>query len=359
MSSRDFHDNPYDEGTLTKLTIFEWYTQAWLPVFLSQESPRRSEIHIYDFFAGPGLDSNGVPGSPLRILKILKRCQTLGGWAQVRIHVHFYDKSIKKIAQLKINVDRHKLSAGNIHYDIQVKDFTEGFKISENDLAKANAAKLVFIDQTGVANVTEDVFRTIVNAPSCDFLFFISSSTLHRFRNHPAIRQKISHSQDYYHVHRAVLDYYRKLLQCSQSYYLAPFSIKKRSNIYGIIFGSAHPLGIDKFLQVAWKQNEINGEADFDINRENFRPGQLYLPLEEVRSTKLSAFESELENLLRKGVFLNEADVMRMCFENGVKRQHAKPVLVKLKKEGVIDLEFQTPNIKNIWSPRPIYLKKR
>jgi hypothetical protein len=30
---------------------------------------------------------------------------------------------------------------------------------------------------------------------------------------------------------------------------------------------------MDKFLEVAWKQDEINGEADFDIDRENMLPG--------------------------------------------------------------------------------------
>ena len=70
------------------------------------------------------------------------------------------------------------------------------------------AAKLVFIDQTGVAQVTPEVFLKLVNSPTCDFLFFLSSSTLHRFYDHPAIKQKIVRPDDYYHVHRAALEYY-------------------------------------------------------------------------------------------------------------------------------------------------------
>jgi hypothetical protein len=48
---------------------------------------------------------------------------------------------------------------------------------------------------------------------------------------------------------------------------------------------------------------------------------------------------------------------MRVCFENGVKRQHAKPVLTKLKNEGVIDLDFQVPDVDRYRSPRPIRMK--
>jgi hypothetical protein len=35
MPADDFHGKPFDEGTLTKLQIFELYTRGWLPVFLS------------------------------------------------------------------------------------------------------------------------------------------------------------------------------------------------------------------------------------------------------------------------------------------------------------------------------------
>ena len=33
MAVKDLHDKPFDQGTLTKLEIFERYTQAWIPVF--------------------------------------------------------------------------------------------------------------------------------------------------------------------------------------------------------------------------------------------------------------------------------------------------------------------------------------
>ena len=183
----------------------------------------------------------------------------------------------------------------------------------------------------------------MVDSPTCDFLFFISSSTLHRFRDHPSIKQKIVRSDDYYHVHRAALDYYRSLISTEKRYFLAPFSIKKGANIYGLIFGSAHPLGIDKFIQVAWRSDNITGEADFDINRENMQPGQLNLPLPEFRPSKILAFENELEELLRKGRISTELDVIQVCFDHGMKRQHAEPILIKLKNENVVDTHGLTP----------------
>jgi hypothetical protein len=141
-------------------------------------------------------------------------------------------------------------------------------------------------------------------------------------------------------------------------YHLAPFSIKKGSNIYGLIFGSAHPLGMDKFLNVAWKADEINGEADFDIHRDNFRPDQMRFDLDDFRPTKLAAFERGLESALTSRQITDEADVVRFCFRHGVKREHAEPVLRKLKSRNVIEAQFRVPQVKRLNDPRPIRLVK-
>lgn len=357
MPAEDFHDKPFDEGTLTKLQIFELYAKEWLPVFLSSEKPWLPAIHIFDFFAGPGTDPTNEPGSPLRLLRQLRDCQGFVGWGQVRIHVHFFDEAPAKIVRLEENITTQGMRVPNVSLDIRPLRFEDAFRESLETLANPQAAKLVFIDQSGVGHVTPEVFRTLVKSPTCDFLFFISSSTLHRFRDHPAIKQKIVRPDDNYHVHRAALDYYRSLLPAKQRYFLAPFSIKKGANIYGLIFGSAHPRGIDKFLDVAWRSDEVSGEADFPINRENIRPGELLLPFDEVRPSKVTAFESELEHLLRNGKLANELDVMRVCFEHGVKRQHAEPILVKLKNEHVIELDFRVPDVRRLDSPRIIRMK--
>src|SRR6187455_3300669 len=98
-----FHEKPYDEGTLAKLRIFELYTQEWIPVFLSRAKPPFSGgVHIFDFFSGPGTDSTGQPGSPLRILGQLRRYfkKPLAGWGKVPIVTHLHDENAGKIEKL-------------------------------------------------------------------------------------------------------------------------------------------------------------------------------------------------------------------------------------------------------------------
>ena len=203
--------------------------------------------------------------------------------------------------------------------------------------------------------MTEDVFRRLVGLPRTDFLFYISSNTLRRFRDHSVIKQKIRPTADHYQVHRAVLDYYRAFLPSNKPYYLAPFSIRKGANIYGIIFGTSHPLGMDKFLNVAWKKDRLNGEADFDIHRDNLAPEEGMLNLGDlVRPTKITAFEQALRRALEKKQLHNEVDTIEMCFAHGVTRQHAKPVLQQMKNAGVIDFDFQVPSLDRLKEPRPI-----
>lgn len=83
----------------------------------------------------------------------------------------------------------------------------------------------------------------------------------------------------------------------------------------------------------------------------------MLLPLAEMRPSKIAAFEAELEHLLRAGRLGNEIDVMRVCFDYGVKRQHAEPVLTKLKREGVVELDFRVPDVKRLNAPRAIRMK--
>lgn len=360
MGSKDFHDKAYDEGTRTKLQIFELYTQEWIPVFLSQPNPRFKEVHLFDFFSGPGTDSEGVYGSPLRTLNLLRRYHKRGmaGWDKARIVVHLFDDNEEKSAALKSVVESDEWKISGVEVDCRCICFGEALAEHQELCADSDAAKLLIIDQYGVDEVSDDIFKKLVSFHTTDFIFFLSSSTLHRFRDHPAIKQKIPRPEDSYDVHRAALGYYRKLIPANDQLFLGPFSIRKRNgNIYGLIFGSHHPLGIHKFLQVAWKTDEIAGEANFDIEREHRRPDEGILPLDEMRPKKIQQFEADLEEALKVDRMKSEADVVRFCIEAGMTCGHSAPVLRKLKDAGVIDVDFRVPDVSRIKDPRPVRIR--
>ena len=122
---------------------------------------------------------------------------------------------------------------------------------------------------------------------------------------------------------------------------LYPFSIKKGSNVYGIIFGASHPLAVDKFLNVAWKKNTINGEANFDID-EDMTKSQLLI-FEDKKPTKIEAFAALLrEKVLNQELQTNE-DVYLFTLDQGHIPAHASDVLKQMKKEGLIDYAEKSP----------------
>lgn len=356
--AKDFHDKPYDPGTLTKLRIFELYAQEWIPVFVSPEKPKFDRVEIFDFFCGPGKDSAGVQGSPLRILSQLRNYHARGmaGWNKVSKTVHLYDENPGKIEKLENTLRTEDWTIPGVKIVCKALAFKDALLAHQRILLNRSVAKLLIVDQYGVDEVTDDVFKKLISFQTTDFIFFLSSSTLHRFRNHPAIKQKIEKPDDSYDVHRVAVDYYRKLIPSNQKFFLGRFSIRKRSNIYGLIFGSRHPLGIHKFLQVAWANDEIAGEANFDIERENIAPQEGILNLDVMRPNKQREFEQELSAEIIAGRIKSESDVVRFCIEAGMTCRHSAPTLMDLKRKGIIDLDFQVPDIKRLKMPRAIRL---
>ena len=351
-----FFDSPFDAGTRRKLKIFELYTQEWIPVFLAPKNPKFSEVHIFDFFCGPGTDMQGEPGSPLRILAQLREYHKKGlkGWDKVRIKVHFSDASGLKISALESTLASGNWRIPNVEITVKKYSFEEALSDSLRIFQNRNIAKLLIIDQYGVDAVSDEVFKRIIRFPRSDFIFFLSSSILHRFRSLPIIKQKIPEPQDSYHVHRAAFNYYKGLIPHGNEIYLGQFSIRKGSNIYGLIFGSRHPLGIYKFLQVAWKNDQLRGEANFDVDRDNMNESQMLLDLTVMRPKKVQDFERKLKAAFLSERFKDEVDVMKFCFESGMTPKHVATVLSALKKEKKVECDFISPNIRKLKSPRPV-----
>ena len=76
MANKNFHSKKFDKGTRIKVEIFRDYFRESFPVFV--HNPYFKEIFIYDFFAGQGVDAEGVYGTALSILKeITQHCNAI------------------------------------------------------------------------------------------------------------------------------------------------------------------------------------------------------------------------------------------------------------------------------------------
>jgi three-Cys-motif partner protein len=340
--AKDFHNKPFNEETILKLQIFRGYTRQWLPVFLSRKT--FDSVNIFDFLAGPGKDSNGTEGSPLIIIDEIKKYFTNNKAPlaeNVSIRLFLNDSDPDKI--LLLGKEINTKDETQLEIKINNKDFQEAFDSYGSLLESTSAAKLVILDQSGIKQITSDVFVQLIEFPCTDFMFFISSSTLKRFitvekvgQYFPSMSEQEVNAIPVTDIHRFVCSYYQKLIPSGREYYLAPFSIKKGPNIYGIIFGSGHLLGLEKFLRVCWNQDSVSGEANYDIDDDIIRNGETLFPEWNV-SKKRDLFRKQLVSFLN--AYKSNKELYKFTLEQGCLPTHAVEILKELLKEGRLEVD--------------------
>ena len=164
-------------------------------------------------------------------------------------------------------------------------------------------------------------------------------------------------------VHRKVCEAYRRLIPAGWRYYLSPFSIAKDagSNVYGLIFGSGHPLGMDKFLKICWDEDPLTGEANYDIDDDNIQPGQM--TFWEERPKKIECFERELKQEIDDQHLCSNVDVYNFALNRGFRATHAKNALNKMVKSGHLPKQTFAISYESCGSkdsiPRPIVVNER
>ena len=336
MPKRNLHNKPFDEGTKVKLELYREYLREWLPVFIHSQSV--DTIQIFDFFAGPGLDVDGCAGSPIitcnEIQRVLEDCNK----HHLTIRLYFNESAANKYKQLLGCLDEQK------HYLPQVEFFTKQNIFHDaikqwKPLLFGKVANLLFLDQNGVDQITKNVFQDIVNIPRTDFIFYVSSSLVNRFKEVPEICSHLPITREDFssmngnNVHRLLANAYPRWIPDDAKYFLGSFSIKKGANVYGLVFGSGHPRGIDKFLQVAWKHG---GDANFDIDKDGIDPAQPSLFSEYDKPTKVSEFEKALEKELFNRQLKTNKDVYLFALRNGMLATHAREALNELVKNGLL-----------------------
>jgi three-Cys-motif partner protein len=338
--ARDIHKKPFDEGTKAKLSIFQDYLKEWLPVFLARDEIIWSTINIYDFFAGPGYDSNGFKGTPIIIINELTSYFDKISTKKLNVNLYFNEFSKAKKNELEKRLESDYGDLNPYNRKVESLDFKVAFDRQFPKMQEKNCANLLFLDQNGIKHISEEVFKKITQLKTTDFLFFISSSTIKRFCEHPNIAQHIKlnladvEKTPYHRIHRLILDYYKSLIPNGKQYHLASFSLKKNSGVYGLIFGSGHVLGIEKFLTTCWNIDPERGEANFDIDDDKIMQGQIDLFSGEVRKPKkVELFENELEDKIRSGELKNDKEIYLFALTNGFLPRHIKSVINKLVNE--------------------------
>lgn len=348
--AKDINKNVFDEATILKLDIFGQCFEEWFPVFL--HSPWYERLYIFDFFAGSGKDKNNISGSPLVLLEKAKGknnefCQK----AKKEVKFLFNDDKADKSKELKENVSLHIENCKQVNncddciFTIRIESFNFQDIFSDpgirNIFKNNNFGKFVLLDQYGFSQIDEDVFKQLISFPKTDFIFFIASSFIKRFREHPNTTKYINTSKIKFEnlkpneVHRGVAEYFRDLIPAGKEYYLHHFSIRKdakKGNYYGLIFGSNHTLGMEKFLKVCWSIDMYSGEANYNIDN-NYGQGSLF----ENENVKKDSLSNEIKQLILSGEISDNITGLKYAMKNGCEPSLFTEVVKKMEKEKLIE----------------------
>ncbi len=347
-----FHEKQFDESTLVKLDVFRRYAREWISVLRTRTEHQFRQLNIYDFFSGPGKDAKGIHGSPLIIQAEIKAyCSSKAEQrADIPVRLMFNDANPEHIEALRQEIEKARCANSCCRFEYAAEPFSEIMPKQIPCMAEQGVANLVLMDQFGVKEVTPEVVKMLLDCGHTDILFFISSSYLRRFIDEPELKKifQMDSSQvknvEYRTIHRHICDYYRSQLGVHKAY-VAPFSIKKGSNIYGVIFATGQRRGIEKFLDVCWKLDPSTGESNYSIDDEAIWYGQqsLFSELNVIR--KVDIFEKSLVDFVQKQNRTN-IELYDYCLNQGFCSMKANESLRKLQNDGsiaVIDISTGKP----------------
>lgn len=340
--------NPFDESTMLKLDIFSECFREWFPVFI--HSPWYKKVYIFDFFAGSGTDSNGTHGSPLLLLKEAKGDNRhFCGNVNKEVFFIFNESKQKKSKELTQNVSNHIANCeqtnkcGDCVYDRKVTqlEFKSLFhdKSTLDILKNSKYGKFILLDQYGFKEIDDDVFRELVSFPKTDFIFFISSSFIKRFQEHPSVKayvqtEKLNFDESQpKECHRIIANYFRNSIPGNKEYYLHHFSIQKeigKGNYYGLIFGTNHTLGMEKFLKVCWSKDKNSGEANFNIEND-FEEGSLFY--DPSTSNKKKQVKQLLRDYILDGNIKDNIKGLKYTLKQGCELSLFANLIKQLEKE--------------------------
>lgn len=349
---KDINKSLFDEATKLKLNIFGECFEEWFPVFL--HSPWFKRIYIFDFFAGSGKDIENNAGSPLVLLEKAKgtdRRYCINKKKEIKFL--FNEGEQNKSEELKLNIAQHVKECKQANdcddciYQYRVENYNFQdifFNVSLKDIFKNKEfGKFILLDQYGFSQIDEQIFKQLISFPRTDFIFFISSSFISRFREHPNTKKYIDTSKINFdeirpnEIHRAIANYFRDLIPAEEEYYLHHFSIRKeekKGNYYGLIFGTSHTLGMEKFLKVCWQHDTFSGEANYNIDN-NFENGTLFFHPE--NNVKKDIVSKEIKRLILSGEISDNISGLKYAMHNGCEPKLFIAVVQALEKEKMIE----------------------
>ncbi len=256
-----------EEHTIAKHQILANYLKAWFPII----GRFNNTLNYIDGFAGPGIYSQGEPGSPIIALKVaLEHTADLKG----DLNFLFIEEDSERAENLNNEISKldlknnFKVSIVNSKFYETIDSILKGF---ENE-GKILAPTFLFIDPFGFSGIPASVISTLLKNRKVEVFINFSVDSINRFIGTDDADKHISElfgtdavielikSSNNNRV-RDLKDLYQIMLQ-EHSKFVRYFEMRNRENriIYYLFFASNSNRGHLKMKEAMWR---VNQEGDF------------------------------------------------------------------------------------------------
>jgi three-Cys-motif partner protein len=282
--------------TQAKHDILSGYLSAWLPIM----SKYNERLAYVDGFAGPGVYTNGEPGSPIiAIQSFLDHAQRARITAEL-VYV-FIEEDHDRVEKLKKEIEKLGTLPKQIKWHVIEGAFEDTFSDVLDDVEKSGAAlapTFAFIDPFGYAQAPMSLSGRFLQFDRCEVLVYVPLRFLNRFLSMSSQEKaldslfgtsewKKARDMSGQARTRFLHDLFYKQLksECGLTY-VRSFEIVSSANPnagYTLFFGTKHKLGLERMKQSMWSIDPVKGQRYKDTTESGMQP----LFAEDVDTTPL------------------------------------------------------------------------
>lgn len=275
MNNKNFYDS-FETHTKLKLEIYNEYLRRYLPILLHAKNVY--SIHIYDMFCGRGYTSDGQKGSAvLGIDEVLCSVSQIGTGKQV--HLHLSDCDEDNCLVLGNIVSTLKLPS-NIIVDVSCKEFHHA--VNESNMRHKDKGVnqhekiLFFIDPYGYKDADPHTILDIKKNENAEVILFVPVRHMFRFYNSTQPNKSLDNWRDFLGNPEGIpnISEFTSAISTrfsqeniNASYFM--LTNQKSGNEYALFFLSSNLLGLEKFNEVKWNFDRVQGigiRKDFECS---------------------------------------------------------------------------------------------
>jgi three-Cys-motif partner protein len=311
VNNKSFFDS-FETHTKIKLDIYNEYLRRYLPILLYSQYV--DSIHIYDMFCGRGYTSDGHKGSAvLGIEEVVNSVTTIG--SSKHVHLNLSDCDEENCLVLGNIVNTLQIPS-NIFVDVSCKEFHHA--VSESILRHMDKSVmhhekiLFFIDPYGYKEADPHTILDIKKNENAEVILFVPVRHMFRFYNSTQPNKSLDKWRDFLGNPDGITDiseFIRAICtrftdeNINASYFM--LTSQKSGNEYALFFLSSNLLGLEKFNEVKWNFDRVQGigiKKDFECSfasciENDLHKNELSILKENIISTIDSLPRSAISNV--------------------------------------------------------------